>query len=66
MRRPQPPPTKEGNTGERIDTNTFVANTGTLSYLLPCDINQFVILCGLSQYMKGHEGNVYWRKEYLS
>ena len=34
MRRPLPPPTKEGNTGERIDTNTFVANTGTLRYLV--------------------------------
>ncbi len=28
-----PPPTKEGNTGERIDTNTFIPKTsgGTLS-----------------------------------
>ena len=24
------PPTKEGNTGERIDTNTYVVNTSTL------------------------------------
>ena len=27
----QLPPTKEGNTGERIDTNTYVVNTSTLS-----------------------------------
>ncbi|XP_023324423.1 unc-112-related protein [Eurytemora carolleeae] len=30
MRRRPPVPTKEGNTGERIDTNTFVSQTGTL------------------------------------
>merc|ERR1719193_1838869 len=35
MRRRQPPPTKEGNNGERIDTNTFVSNTGTLSHKSP-------------------------------
>ena len=32
MRRRPPPPTKEGNNGERIDTNTFVSNTGTLRW----------------------------------
>jgi len=35
MRRRPPPPTKEGNNGERIDTNTFVSNTGTLSHKSP-------------------------------
>merc|ERR1719402_2045635 len=35
MRRRPPPPTKEGNNGERIDTNTFVSNTGTLSTKSP-------------------------------
>ena len=35
LRKGKPPPTKDGNTGERIDTNTFVANTslvGAISY----------------------------------
>jgi len=35
MRRRPPPPTKDGANGERIDTNTFVANTGTLSQKSP-------------------------------
>merc|ERR1719402_462964 len=35
MRRRPPAPTKEGNNGERIDTNTFVSNTGTLSTKSP-------------------------------
>lgn len=30
MRKRPPPPTKEGNNGERLDTNTFVSQTGTL------------------------------------
>jgi len=30
MRRPLPPPTKEGNLGERLDTNTFISSNGTL------------------------------------
>ena len=30
MRRRPPPPTKEGNTGDRLDTNTFIAQNGTL------------------------------------
>ena len=29
MRRRPPPPTKEGNTGDRLDTNTFIAQNGT-------------------------------------
>ena len=32
-RRRAPPPTKDGNTGERIDTNTFVANTSLVSLM---------------------------------
>ena len=31
MRRRPPPPTKEGNTGDRLDTNTFVSQNGTLN-----------------------------------
>ena len=31
MRRRPPPPTKEGNTGDRLDTNTFVSHNGTLN-----------------------------------
>merc|ERR1719244_763918 len=31
MRRRPPPPTKEGNTGDRLDTNTFVSSNGTLN-----------------------------------
>ena len=34
MRRRPPPPTKDGKTGERIDTNTFVANTSLVNALL--------------------------------
>ncbi len=32
LRRKAPPPTKEGNKGERIDTNTFVAQNGLNDY----------------------------------
>jgi len=31
MRRRPPPPTKDGNTGDRLDTNTFVSQNGTLN-----------------------------------
>lgn len=31
MRRRLPPPTKEGNTGDRLDTNTFISSNGTLN-----------------------------------
>jgi len=31
MRRRPPPPTKEGNTGDRLDTNTFIAQNGTIN-----------------------------------
>jgi len=31
MRRRPPPPTKEGNTGDRLDTNTFISHNGTLN-----------------------------------
>ena len=31
MRRRPPPPTKEANTGDRLDTNTFVSHNGTLN-----------------------------------
>ena len=31
MRRKPPPPTKEANTGERIDTNTFILSNGDYS-----------------------------------
>merc|ERR1712209_382761 len=31
MRRRPPPPTKEGNTGDRLDTNTFISHNGTMN-----------------------------------
>lgn len=31
MRRRPPPPTKDGNTGDRLDTNTFISQNGTLN-----------------------------------
>ena len=31
LRKRNPVPTKDGNTGERIDTNTFVTNTSLVS-----------------------------------
>ena len=33
LRKRNPVPTKDGNTGERIDTNTFVTNTSLVSSL---------------------------------
>merc|ERR1712227_521020 len=35
MRRRPPPPTKDGNTGDRLDTNTFVSQNGTLNGKFP-------------------------------